>query len=343
MTISVHTSGVLWFHLYLPVAGIQVIWPGLLLLGLVLGFISGYWKTGGGWLLTPGLNALGLPMSFAVGTSLSVLAGSSLSLLLKDLRYSPTLYFQVFFLQFGALAGIELGARMLLLLESASLSGPLLRWGYEILLGLAVGAMLFSPDWIRYIKTGAPFLVRSYTKRIRTDKSLTTSRRVRRSGAATQGLSLGLGLGSGILSGILGTGIGLLRLPLFQLLRDSTKGTSMTSEVLMKICTGFFALFTFSLKGRVDPVAILLLLPVFLVGAWMGGAAQEDITRLTQKILPGLIVSGTLLAVILKQENFGQLASVTCLVTSALACIFLVRAAFNSLIHLFRLSKSVHI
>lgn len=339
MTMFIHASDTLWFQLYLPVANIQIVWPGLLLLGLVLGFISGYWKIGGGWLLTPGLNALGLPMSFAVGTSLGVLAGSSLSLLRENLRYFSALYFQAFFLVFGAIAGIESGARMLLLLEFAGLSGPLLRWGYEIFLGLALGAMLFSPNWIRYIKTGEPLLVRGHARKVRTAKPLSGSCRSHRSGAITQGLSLGLGLGSGVLSGVLGTGIGLLRSPLFQILPDSTKVTRMTSDVLMKICTGLFALFTFTLKGRVDPVAVLLLLPVFLVGARIGKAAQKDFTRLTQKFLPGLVVSGTLLAVILKQENHGQLATVICLATSALACIPLVCTAFSSMIPLFRLSN----
>jgi hypothetical protein len=44
-----------WMHLVMPIAGIPIFWPGLLILGFGVGIIGGFFGMGGGWMVTPGL------------------------------------------------------------------------------------------------------------------------------------------------------------------------------------------------------------------------------------------------------------------------------------------------
>ena len=55
----------------------------LLLLGLILGTLSGFFGVGGGFLITGGLLVFGVPAPFAVGTGLTLIMGSSIINTLK--------------------------------------------------------------------------------------------------------------------------------------------------------------------------------------------------------------------------------------------------------------------
>lgn len=56
-----------------------MIHPGLLvLLGFLLGVLTGFFGVGGGWVLIPVLNILGLPMVSAIGTGFFMLVGKTL-------------------------------------------------------------------------------------------------------------------------------------------------------------------------------------------------------------------------------------------------------------------------
>jgi len=42
-------------------AGVKIFWPGLIILGIGVGIIGGFFGMGGAWMVTPGLNILGFP------------------------------------------------------------------------------------------------------------------------------------------------------------------------------------------------------------------------------------------------------------------------------------------
>src|SRR4051812_1080355 len=66
-------------EIYLPIAEMSVNWVFLIGLGLGVGFLSGLFGVGGGFLLTPLLVFYGIPSTVAVGTTLSHIAASSVS------------------------------------------------------------------------------------------------------------------------------------------------------------------------------------------------------------------------------------------------------------------------
>ena len=72
--------------IYLPIAGIPINLFTLLALGLAVGFLSGMFGVGGGFLLTPILIFIGIPPAIAVGSGANQLVATSLSGLIAHFR-----------------------------------------------------------------------------------------------------------------------------------------------------------------------------------------------------------------------------------------------------------------
>ena len=64
---------------YLPIAEIEINLLLILFFGFVVGFMSGLFGVGGGFLMTPLLIFMGIPPSTAVGTESVQILGSSVS------------------------------------------------------------------------------------------------------------------------------------------------------------------------------------------------------------------------------------------------------------------------
>ena len=66
-------------EIYLPIAQMSVHWLVILGMGFGVGFLSGLFGVGGGFLLTPLLVLYGIPSGIAVATTLSHVTASSIS------------------------------------------------------------------------------------------------------------------------------------------------------------------------------------------------------------------------------------------------------------------------
>ena len=106
-----------WLYVLMPIAGIKVFWPGLIILGVGVGIIGGFFGMGGAWMVTPGLNILGLPMAFAIGTDFTHMAGKSLISTMRHAKFGNVDYKLAFIMVFGTIAGVEVGARNIMWLE----------------------------------------------------------------------------------------------------------------------------------------------------------------------------------------------------------------------------------
>ena len=65
--------------IYLPIAEVSVNWPLLVLLGATVGFVSGLFGIGGGFLMAPILIFMGIPPAVAVASQASHVVASSTS------------------------------------------------------------------------------------------------------------------------------------------------------------------------------------------------------------------------------------------------------------------------
>jgi hypothetical protein len=103
-----------WWHIMMPVSGVEISWPGLVLLGLGVGLISGFFGMGGGWMVTPGLNILGFPMAFAIGTGVTQMAGPSLVSTVRHSKFGNVDYKLGLIMVAGTVSGFEPGARLVM-------------------------------------------------------------------------------------------------------------------------------------------------------------------------------------------------------------------------------------
>ena len=69
--------------MFFPNAGVTVDPLLLVMLGLIVGTLGGFFGVGGGFLITGGLLVFGVPPIYAVGTGLTLVMGSSIINMLK--------------------------------------------------------------------------------------------------------------------------------------------------------------------------------------------------------------------------------------------------------------------
>ena len=98
-----------WLFILMPIAGVKIFWPGLIILGIGVGVIGGFFGMGGAWMVTPGLNILGFPMAFAIGTDIAHMAGKSLISTMRHGKFGNVDYKLGFIMLFGVIADIVLG------------------------------------------------------------------------------------------------------------------------------------------------------------------------------------------------------------------------------------------
>jgi uncharacterized membrane protein YfcA len=88
-------------------------WARLVLVGLGVGFLTGFFGVGGGFLIVPALVVLlGLPMHLAVGTSLLVIALNALWGILGNLRFGTLDWTLTLLFAVGGVVGVLAGGKL---------------------------------------------------------------------------------------------------------------------------------------------------------------------------------------------------------------------------------------
>ena len=125
-----------WLYILMPISGVSIFWPGLVILGLGVGVIGGFFGLGGAWMVTPGLNILGFPMAFAIGTDVAQMAGKSLISTMRHGKFGNVDYALGLTMLVGTVVGVEIGAQMVMWLERIGSVDKVVRWLYVVLLVL---------------------------------------------------------------------------------------------------------------------------------------------------------------------------------------------------------------
>ncbi len=125
-----------FFYVLMPIAGVTIFWPGLIILGVGVGIIGGFFGMGGAWMVTPGLNILGFPMAFAIGTDIAHMAGKSLISTMRHGKFGNVDYKLGLIMLVGTVVGFEVGAQMVMWLERIGQVEKYVRLLYLLLLTL---------------------------------------------------------------------------------------------------------------------------------------------------------------------------------------------------------------
>ena len=131
-------------QIYLPIAEISL--NVLLLLGLggLVGFLSGLFGVGGGFLLTPLLIVSGVSPAVAVATGANQVVASSASGLIAHMRRGNVDFKMGVVLLVGGIVGSSLGVWLFNLLQNLGQVDLVIKLSYVALLSILGGLMLFE-------------------------------------------------------------------------------------------------------------------------------------------------------------------------------------------------------
>ena len=135
------------FYVHLPFADVNVFVPALILIGFAVGIISSFFGIGGAWMVTPGLNILGFPMTYAIGTDITHVAGKAVFATRQHAKMGNVDYKLAWVMVLGTIAGVELGAQLIMFLKKLNLVDTSVRWAYAVLL-FFISVVVFV-DWYK--------------------------------------------------------------------------------------------------------------------------------------------------------------------------------------------------
>ncbi|HZD05925.1 MAG TPA: sulfite exporter TauE/SafE family protein, partial [Longimicrobiales bacterium] len=278
--------------IYLPVAGSAVSLWLLLGLGGLVGFLSGLFGVGGGFLMTPLLIMIGIPPTVAAASDSNQIVAASASGTYAHARAGSVDFNMGLLLLGGGIAGGSVGVVFIKLLRALGNADFVITVTYVVMLG-GIGAYMFveslrSMRVAGHIRLERPRpslyarLVDHLPWKVRFDRS-----RVELSLL----LPLVLGFLVGTLAAIMGVGGGFIMVPvmvyLLRMPMHVVVGTSLFQ--ILFTCVNVTVLQA-SLNGTVDFVLALFLLLGSVVGAQIGAQASKRLKADQLKILMALIV-----------------------------------------------------
>ena len=128
--------------IYLPIAGQSVNALFIVVLGFLVGLLSGMFGVGGGFLTTPLLIFYGIPPTVAVASAATQITGASVSGAMVHIRRGGVDIKMAGVMIVGGLAGSVVGAALFRVLQSTGQIDIVIGFLYVLILGSIGGLML---------------------------------------------------------------------------------------------------------------------------------------------------------------------------------------------------------
>jgi uncharacterized membrane protein YfcA len=279
-------------QIYLPIADLPLNIFVILAMGLAVGFISGMFGIGGGFLMTPLLIFLGVSPAVAVATVASHIAASSCSGVISYWRRRALDFALAFMLLAGGILGTAFGVWLFTALRAIGQLDITIGLSYVTLLGVVGSLMIFesvratlrarhgkpvelrrpgSHTWLH----GLPFKVRFKRSRIYVSAIPVCA----------------IGFIIGFVGAVMGIGGGFLLVPmLIYFLRVPTATVIGTSMVLTLVTMASATVMHAVTNHLVDAVLALILMVGGVVGAQFGARAGQKMRADRLRLLLGLLV-----------------------------------------------------
>ncbi len=284
------------FSIFLPVAGNSVNIFLLLGLGGLVGFLSGMFGVGGGFLMTPLLIMIGIPPTVAAASDSNQIVAASASGTYAHGKAGTVDFKMGFLLLIGGICGGTLGVWLIKLLRALGQADFLINITYVVMLG-GIGSYMFFES-LQSLRAG-----RAATGDRSTDKKKESvyARLLRklpwevtfeRSNVKISLLMpLFLGVIVGALAAVMGVGGGFIMVPvmvyLLRMPMHVVVGTSLFQ--ILFTCTNVTVMQAW-MNHTVDFILALLLLFGSVVGAQIGAYISKWLKADQLKILMSVIV-----------------------------------------------------
>ena len=257
---------------YLPIAEMNVNILLIILLGIMVGGLTGLFGVGGGFLMTPLLIFLGIPPAIAVGTEAPHVLASSFSGFIAHWRRKNVDIKMGIFLLAGGIAGSIVGVNLFKILREFGQIDVIIQFLFLIFLGLIGFSMLFESAKTTIKKYRTTSLIRTKLHQHSWIHGLPFKMRFHRSKLYISTIPpVIIGFFVGILSAMMGVGGGFIMIPaMVYILGMSTNvvvGTSLFQIIFVTANSTFFQSY---LNQTVDIVLASLMILGGVIGAQVG-------------------------------------------------------------------------
>ena len=306
----------------------------LILLGLIVGTLGGFFGVGGGVLITGGLIVFGVPEIYAVGTGFALIMGASIMNTLKHRGLGNVDFKLGILMVLGSVPAVYLAERLNHTLETVEVAGPVIRYVYVIVL-LPLAAFLIYD----YFKTrrrpaagdaaiagsGETVSTAGLARRVQALRipphsiplpgrpPLSTYVTLKTAGIERISVFIPLlvGFGIGFLAGFLGAGGGFILMPVLVYVLGIPTTVAIGTDLFQVIITGSAGTFNYACGmsailgqdclNRVDLLMALIILAAASAGSQIGATATRYVDPARIRILYGITVLSGAVAIALGQ------------------------------------------
>jgi len=280
------------FQIYLPIAEVSISVLLLLTLGGAVGFLSGLFGVGGGFLMTPLLIFIGIPPAVAVGTqSNQVVASSVAGVMVHWGRGNVDLMMGITLLA-GGIFGSSIGIVVFALLKHFGQIDVVIAVAYVVTLG-AIGLMMTveSIQALRRVRRKAPprklhqhTWIHGLPFKLRFKKSRLYISAI---------LPIGIGAMVGLMSAIMGVGGAFMLVPAMIYLLGMPTGVVVGTSLFQIIfVSGYVTILQSWQNQGVDILLAVILTIGSVVGAQIGGRIGVKLPGEQLRLLLALLILG---------------------------------------------------
>ena len=260
----------------------------IVLIGMLIGGLSGLFGVGGGFLMTPLLIFLGIPPAVAVGTEAPHVLASSVSGVIAHWRRKNVDFKMGFFLMIGGVVGSTVGVNLFKILRIFGQIDIVIQMLFLIFLGFIGFSMAFESAKTTIIKYRTTSSIRTKLHQHSWIHGLPFKLRFHRSKLYISTIPpIVIGFFVGVLSAMMGVGGGFIIIPaMVYLLGMSTNvvvGTSLFQIIFVTANSTFFQSY---LNQTVDIVLASLMIVGGVIGAQIGARLG---TKLKAEYLRGIL------------------------------------------------------
>ena len=258
--------------IYLPIAEMNVNILLIILLGIIVGGLTGLFGVGGGFLMTPLLIFLGIPPTVAVGTEAPHVLASSFSGAIAHWRRKNVDIKMGVFLLTGGIVGSIVGVNLFKILREFGQIDVIIQFLFLFFLGFIGLSMLFESAKTTIKKYRTTSLIRTKLHQHSWIHGLPFKMRFHRSKLYISTIPpIIIGFFVGVLSAMMGVGGGFIMIPaMVYILGMSTNvvvGTSLFQIIFVTANSTFFQSY---LNQTVDIVLASLMILGGVIGAQVG-------------------------------------------------------------------------
>ena len=281
----------------------------LVLLGVIVGTLGGFFGVGGGFLITGGLIVFGVPEIYAIGTGLTLIMGSSIINMLKHRGLGNVDFKLGIPMVLGAMPAVFIAESLNSALEEAGQVGNVIPYIYVTVLVLLGTFLVYD-----YFKTrrrsshnmspGEAVSTAGLTQRIQALRIPPHSIKLPGLPARSTYISLKVsgienisvfvpilvGFGIGFFAGLLGAGGGFILMPVLVYVVGIPTTVAIGTDLFQVIITGSWGTLLYALSNNVDPLMALIILAAASVGSQIGATATRFVDPGRIRILYGITV-----------------------------------------------------